>query len=140
MRRWGLAVLLALVALAAAFLLARGDSPQGDLTGRTWHLRAVTQDGTENVVPPDLDPTLRFRENGNVQADYGCNQGGGRYRIDGSEVVLRPMSHSFMGCVSDLEDLVIPTLRERMQWEVAGSRLTLSRGGVLLTFSDRNRR
>jgi heat shock protein HslJ len=76
------------------------------LLNRTWQWEATaTPAETISVSDPDRY-TIRFLEDGNLQARFDCNRGGGSYTILAGKLSLGPMMSTRMACAPDSLDAV----------------------------------
>jgi heat shock protein HslJ len=106
-----------------------------DLVGPTWTLTQVGEiDGDSvgmMVVPDDVTSTLVFTAGGEVQAQYGCNSGGGTYRVAGDRLALAHMMSTLMACNDargEVESGVQRVLMDEKPviWSLAGDELRLT--------------
>ncbi|MER3417918.1 MAG: hypothetical protein C4343_02130, partial [Chloroflexota bacterium] len=73
-----------------------GAGPNG-LDGRTFISTQVTVDGRPRGLVPGTRILLDVRD-GRIGASAGCNQLGGRYRLDGDVLVVTGAAVTEMGC------------------------------------------
>jgi len=67
----------------------RVAAPDRPLVGPTWVLVALIEggaDGAVSSVPNGVLASLRFHDDGRVEVQTGCNDGGGRWALDGSSI------------------------------------------------------
>lgn len=67
----------------------RVADPDRPLVGPTWVLVALFEggaDGAVSSVPNGVVASLRFHDDGTVDVQTGCNEGGGRWALDGSSI------------------------------------------------------
>lgn len=110
-----------------------GDA--ADLVGPTWALTQIGEtDGDSTgmmVVPDSVTSTLVFTEGGEVQAQYGCNSGGGTYRVQGDTIHFAHMMGTLMACQdvrgeveSGVQRVVMDD--QPVSWAISGDELRLT--------------
>ena len=115
--------------------------PDEPLVGTLWTLESVQDgsgpDGTASSVPAGVTSMLKFREDGAVRSEPGCNSGGGRYKVDGDRMTLGPLVHTEISCgdtAMQIESAVLGALTGTVTWSVEGSRLRLTKGERTLVY------
>lgn len=130
-------IVLALVVAACGDDTSSGNSPSIEPT-----VAPSSLDGTftsTEVTGHDLvagsSITLTFAAD-DLAFHAGCNQMGGKYRIDGTELRLDgPARATMMGCEPDLQtqdEWLTALLDDGVEFELDGSQLTLTSGDVAI--------
>jgi heat shock protein HslJ len=110
-----------------------GDA--ADLVGPTWALTQIGEtDGDSTgmmVVPDSVTSTLVLTEGGEVQAQYGCNSGGGTYRVQGDTIRFAHMMGTLMACQDARGEVEAGVQRVVMDdrpvaWAISGDELRLT--------------
>jgi heat shock protein HslJ len=111
------------------------------LVGTDWRLSSLAY-GSDMVSSPiaGTEPTARFSGDGEVSGSTGCNEYGGRYRIDGSAISIGEMRITLRGCEPDVarqEDVFQGGLQRAATFRIEGDVLTLSdaAGAFLVSFT-----
>lgn len=119
------------------FLDREVANPDRPLVATLWSVSAFVENGgvfggggpTGATIEP---ATLRFSADGAVEVDTGCNQGQGRYRVEGDRITLSDLAYTEEACDR-------PTLEEKVQavlsdgaltFEIEAQQLRLMRGTV----------
>lgn len=107
-----LLVLLSLVLVASSctpVASTEAISPRHDpakVLGRTWLWQAtVTPVERISVAYPERY-TIAFAENGQLQARFDCNTGGGTYTLSAGQVSFGPLRLTRKACPEDSQDMV----------------------------------
>jgi heat shock protein HslJ len=104
----------------------------GDLTGKTWHLTAITEKipAFQGVVP-DADQanyTIEFKADGSFQAKADCNQVSGRYTTTasgGMTIALGPST--LVACPEgSLGTQYVTALGDAGSYAIANGQLTIT--------------
>jgi len=107
--------------------------PDQPLVGPTWTVVSIVAGDAVSSIPDGVVATLRFAPDGRVEVASGCNQGGGRYAVDGAalrffDVALTEMACS--GAAGEMDAAVIAVLRsDAVSQAIEASTLTLDAGG-----------
>ncbi|MDX6281448.1 MAG: hypothetical protein QOH03_2519 [Kribbellaceae bacterium] len=123
-------------------LAACGSEPSpggGSLDGRSFLSVSVNEDGKPKELAPNTRIGLRF-EGGDVHAETGCNQLGGKVSTDGGKLTVDQLGGTDMGCDPARhaqEDWVGQLLRDKPAWKLDADKLTLTRGTTTLVLQDR---
>jgi len=129
-------LLLALAVTTAACAAASGSS---GLTGKVWHLTAITEKvpAFQGVVPEadQANYTIEFKLAGNFEAKADCNQVSGSYTTTssgGMTITLGPMTLAFCP-EGSMSDQYAAALARTDSYVVASDVLTLNQndGGTL---------
>ena len=126
--------------LAAALLLvaACDESPTrpSEIEGQTWRLVSLQRDGAAPIAVADPSRyTLRFVDEGRVNARSDCNSCGGRYSITGASVSIGALActRAFCGAAS-LDAEYTRALGSARSVARSGDALTIQCDGVVLRF------
>ncbi|MFC5176134.1 META domain-containing protein [Nocardioides taihuensis] len=106
-----------------------------DLVGPTWALTQIGEvDGDSTgmmVVPDSVTSTLVLTDGGEVQVQYGCNSGGGTYRLSGDQIRFAHMMSTMMACQdvrgeveSDVQQVLMDD--QPVSWAISGDELRLT--------------
>lgn len=106
--------------------------PDLGLVGPLWTVDSIINGDAVSSTPPETTATVRFRADGTVEVNFGCNTGGGHYAVDGTTLRIFDLVQTEMAC-SDargaLEAAVGAVLSAgQLTWQVEASRLTLTAG------------
>jgi len=134
---------LAFLFLIATLLTAcAGTSPSISLSGTTWDL--VSHGSMDSPTPalPDVDATISFGDDGNLNGNVGCNGFFGGYEISGNTITTGPLASTMMACETpqmDQEFAVVMLLNGTLDFESDGTTLTIfSEDGSLALHLVRN--
>jgi len=116
----GLLVLLVMAACAG------GTS--ASITGE-WKL--VSHGSASNQVPaaPDVDTSIDFGSNGQMDGNVGCNGFGGDFKVDGDTITFGSVMSTMMFCegpVGEQELGTIAVLQESATFVLDGDTLTIT--------------
>jgi heat shock protein HslJ len=107
--------------------IAEPDQP---LTGITWTLTSLLDGEAASSVPEGVVATLLFKANGDLQAAYGCNSGGGKFNVEGDTITFSEMLTTDMACTDDrgaVESAVLEVVRDgATTYEIDHTTLTLT--------------
>jgi heat shock protein HslJ len=83
------------------------------------------------VVPDSVTSTLVLTDGGEVQVQYGCNSGGGTYRLSGDRILFAHMMSTMMACQdarAEVESGVQQVLMDDqpVSWAISGDELRLT--------------
>ena len=116
------------LAAAVAVLTAACATVAADargLAGTQWQVTALNGHPTP--------PSDRFRmgfERARFSVRFGCNSGGGGYRIAGSLIVTGPVMATQMACASATDEQPDPMTFERWGFAVAGQPMRMRWNGA----------
>jgi heat shock protein HslJ len=132
--------LVALTALMALALVACRPASTPAVEGRTWVLQSIEQqdllEGTEITAVFDAAKKQ-------VTGSAGCNTYFGGYELEGGRVVIGPLAHTEMACMSpegvmDQEQRYLGVLGAAETAEISGGELRITcSGGRTLLFKAR---
>jgi heat shock protein HslJ len=67
----------------------------------TWSLSSIIDGDAASSIPEGATATLLFKDDGQVQIDFGCNSGGGQYTVDGDTIRFSELVTTDMACGGD---------------------------------------
>ena len=105
------------------------------LAGTQWQVTALNGHPTP--------PSDRFRmgfERARFSVRFGCNSGGGGYRIAGSLIVTGPVMATQMACASATDEQPDPMTFERWGFAVAGQPMRMRWNGAARLTADQRLR
>lgn len=111
-----------------------------DLLAGTWTITGVaTGDAVASVVA-GTEPTVAFRDGGDLRVITGCNDGGGGWELDGHDLSIGPLVHTMKACsdpegVMEQETAIYEALDSAARVEIAPGSLTIldDAGHIALT-------
>jgi len=117
------------------FLDREVADPDRSLVDTLWSVNSFIEGGgvTGGGTGASMRPaTLRFGADGKVVVDTTCNQGQGRYLVDGDRVTLSELAYTEEGCALPLlEDKLQAVLSDGvLQFEIKARQLKLTRGAI----------
>ncbi|HZM72831.1 MAG TPA: META domain-containing protein [Candidatus Polarisedimenticolia bacterium] len=105
--------------------IAEPDLP---LVGTLWTVTTVFVASDAGMGMSDVTATLVFNTTGQITFNTGCNQGGGRYVVDGALIHFSDLAMTKRACEGDagqLEAAVMATLNGDPVWSLDANSLTL---------------
>jgi heat shock protein HslJ len=133
-------ILIALaLGLATMLVACSGSSSASGLTGKTWHLTAITEKvpAFQGVIPAADQSryAITFNTDGTFNATADCNQVSGSYKTSGSNgltITPGPSTMAFCGEAS-FGTQYVEGLSKAASYTVSGNDLTitLSDGGTM---------
>lgn len=109
-------------------------NPDRDLVGPTWTVDTLISGGAAMSVMGAFAPTLRFRDDGTLEANGGCNGGGGGYKVQGASIEFSDISFTERGCpdqdAARTEAQFYSVLGAGATFEIKQNRLTVMNGDV----------
>lgn len=132
-------ILIALALGMAAALLACSGSSGGGLTGKTWHLTAITEKvpAFQGVIPAadQSKYAITFNADGTFSATADCNQVSGSYKTSGSNgLTITPGASTMAFCgEASFGTQFVEGLSKSASYTVSGNDLTitLADGGTM---------
>ena len=112
--------------------------PDVPLVGTTWTVESLITGDAVSSVPAGAVSTFEFSEGGEVAVNTGCNQGGGRFTVDGDRLAFVDVAVTEMACDGpggELEAAVLPILgADGLTFAIDSNTLTLMAGnqGLIL--------
>jgi heat shock protein HslJ len=116
--------------------------PDRELTGTSWLLTTIFSpgpDGAAMSIPEGVVATLLFNDDGTVDVQPGCNQGGGTYTVEADAITFGDIALTRMACQNaqgQVEADVLTVLgAETVQYTIDAGTLTLQTpdGGLMFT-------
>jgi heat shock protein HslJ len=104
-----------------------------------WVSTSVTEDGQDRPLEPGTAISLAFTED-QVAASAGCNSMSGSTSWEGDVLVVSRVGGTEMGCDPPLmrqDEWLVGVLSSRPVVEVNEAGMTLTSGGLVLSFADR---
>ncbi|MCP4141409.1 MAG: META domain-containing protein [Chloroflexi bacterium] len=104
-----------------------GANPSPSLSDTTWEL--VSYGERENPTPalPNIDTTISFNADGNLNGNMGCNSFFGAFKISEDKIEIGPVGSTEMYCedTMDQEMAVLSLLNGTLTFENDGNTLTI---------------
>jgi heat shock protein HslJ len=98
----------------------------------------ITGDAASSI-PDGVTASLSLRSDGTVQVSTGCNEGGGRYVVDGTTITFSELILTDRACdaaAGAMEGAVLAVLgASAVEFQIEASSLTLHAGGSGLGLS-----
>ena len=118
-----------IVGLLALLLLAAcaGGSP-ATIKGQ-WELVSHGSASSQTPAAPDVDTSIDFSSDGQMNGNVGCNGFGGEYKVDGDTIAFGPVMSTMMFCegpVGEQEMGTIAVFQESAKFVLAGDTLTIT--------------
>lgn len=113
--------------------------PEPSLEDRVYLSQSVTEDGAPRALVDGTQLRLQFFEHPRMSASAGCNTLGGRYAIDGGELVLSDASETAIGCDSALsqqDEWYFGFLASSPAIDVGDDTIVLEGSGVRIEYLD----
>ena len=118
---------LAFLFLMTIFLAACAGTNSTSLKDTSWAL--VSYGATDNPTPalPDVETTITFDGDGNLNGNVGCNRFFGAYKLSGDALEVGPLGATEMYCENtmDQEMAVLMFLNGTLTFERDGDALTI---------------
>jgi heat shock protein HslJ len=117
------------IGLLALFVLAAcAGGASASITGE-WKL--VSHGSVSKQVPaaPDVDTSIEFGSDGQMNGNVGCNGFGGEFKADGDTITFGPVMSTMMFCegaVGDQEMGTIAVFQESAKFVLDGDNLTIT--------------
>jgi heat shock protein HslJ len=112
--------------------------PDQALVGRTWTLDGMIAGDAVSSVPAGVTATILFKADGTVDVQFGCNDGGGKYTVDGDTIRITDLATTLMLCEGpnmSVELAMTQVLQSvELTFEIDANSLTLSAGPLGLQF------
>ena len=112
--------------------------PDRPLTGTQWLLTSIIDGDAVSSVPEGVIATLQLSDDGNFSIQV-CNQGGGRYTVEGGTITFGDMMLTRMACEDprgQVEAAVVAVLEAgQVGFSIDADSLTLTADGAGLGFS-----
>jgi heat shock protein HslJ len=112
--------------------------PDQALVGRTWTLNSMIAGDMASSVPAGVTASIMFKADGRVDVQFGCNDGGGNYTVDGDKIHISELATTLMLCQQPnmSVELAMTQVLQSMEltYEIDANALTLSAGPLALQF------
>lgn len=119
------------------FLDREVANPDRPLVATLWTVSAFVENGgvSGGGAPSGMtiEPaTLRFTADGEVAVDTGCNQGHGRYRVDGDRITLSELAYTEEACALPVLEAKLQAVLSDgvLQFEIEAQQLRIMRGTI----------
>jgi heat shock protein HslJ len=101
-------VLFVTLALALAACGGGSSSSGSDITGIVWQWSAMqeTVPASQSVVPDPENYTITFNDDDTVAIKADCNNVGGNYKLDGSNLTITLGASTLMACGDASQDTI----------------------------------
>lgn len=118
---------LAIGLLVLFTLAACAGKPAASIQGQ-WKLVSFGGPAAQFTVDPQIETSIEFDANGNLQGNVGCNGFGGEYTVDGNSITFGPIISTMMFCqdVAEQEAITLSVLQEKAGFELDGNTLTIT--------------
>ena len=114
----------------------KAASPDKPLTGTRWVLDGIVNGGTASSVPAGVTASIQIT-GGRIDADTGCNTGGGPVEVSATSLTIGPMMLTKKACAAgpaSVEGAVTAVLAGTVTYAIDADVLTLTTGAAGLTF------
>jgi heat shock protein HslJ len=117
---------------AASSSASAASSGGGGLTGKTWHLTAITEKvpAFQGVVPAadQANYTIEFNADLSFNAKADCNQLGGTYSTTGTDgLTIKPGPMTLVACPEgSLSSQYVESLGKAASYAIANGQLTIT--------------
>ena len=115
-----------------AFLDAEVAEPDLPLIGTTWTVDTIVSGDAASSVPDGAVATLVFTDDGRVEVNTGCNNGGGTYEATDGTLRIGDIEQTLIGCdtaAGQLEVAVLAVINaEEIGYVIDSGVLTLMAG------------
>jgi heat shock protein HslJ len=81
----------------ALFILTACSSASADITG-DWKLVSFGDAANPTPAIPNVDTSIKFDSNGQINGNVGCNGFGGNYKISGDKITFNSIMSTMMYC------------------------------------------
>jgi heat shock protein HslJ len=106
--------------------------PPPELTGSSWVLVSyLDQESNLVPIPPGIQASVTFRNDGQVLGNSGCNDFSATYQVDGGLMTIENIVSTEKGCpspkgVMDFEQQFLSLLSDTTRYNIDENGLTLS--------------
>jgi heat shock protein HslJ len=106
--------------------------PDASLTGTRWIVETLITGEVASSIPAGVEASVELAPDGEVSVNTGCNEGGGRYAVEGDELRISELVLTRRGCLGpagSVEEAVLAVLEsDNVRHQIRGSVLTLDAG------------
>jgi len=120
--------IVVLFALAGLLLAACSPAASASLTGQ-WTLVSYGDPASPTPAAPDVETSIVFGEDGQVNGTAGCNGFGGGYEVDGDKITFGPIVATLKFCdgaVGEQETATFAVFVDTAGFTVDGDTLTIT--------------
>jgi heat shock protein HslJ len=79
------------------FILTACSGTSADITGE-WKLVSYGDAANPTVAIPNIDTSIKFDSNGQINGNVGCNGFGGNYKISDDKISFDSIMSTMMNC------------------------------------------
>ncbi len=119
---------IALLVVIGAMLSACVGPESVSLAG-TWKLISYGSSINPTPAEPNVEASLTFGTNGELNGNMGCNGFGGDYKVDGGSITFGPIASTLMACadpVMQQESAAFNVLANTAAFKLEGNLLTIT--------------
>lgn len=118
--------LLGLIVLLVMTACTSGESP-ASIQGQ-WKLVSFGGPAAQFTVDPEIETSIEFNAEGQLNGNVGCNGFGGEYTVDGNTLTFGPIMATLMFCeaVAEQESITLAVFQEKATFELDGNTLTVT--------------
>lgn len=122
------------IGLLVLFVLAACTGGASASINGQWKLVSHGSASVQTPAAPDVDTSIEFGSDGQMNGNVGCNGFGGEFKVDGDTIKLGPVMSTMMFCEGPVGDQEIATIAV-----FQGSATFVLDGGTLtITSADGN--
>lgn len=94
-----------------------------------WRLVSYGDPASPTPAAPDVETSIIFGEDGQVNGTVGCNGFGGDYEVEGDSITFGPIVSTLMFCegpAGEQETVVLKVFQESAPYMIDGDTLTIT--------------
>ena len=117
------------IGLLALFVLAACAGGSSASVIGQWKLVSHGSASSQTPAAPDVDTSIDFSSDGQMNGNVGCNGFGGEYKVDGDTIAFGPVMSTMMFCegpVGDQEMATIAVFQGSATFVLDGDTLTIT--------------
>ena len=103
----------------------------------SWKLTAYGPVDSPTPAVPDVEAMLSFGADGTLTGNTGCNQIGGKYKVEGDQITFDSIVSTLIAC-PDLqmaqEKTLLQVLTGTASFKIEGNTLTITNNDMVLVF------
>jgi heat shock protein HslJ len=127
-----------LILLIICLTVSACASKQSDKTlVDSWRLTAYGPVDSATPAVPDAEAMLSFGADGTLTGNTGCNQIGGKYKVEGDQITFDSIVSTLIAC-PDLqmaqEETILQVLTDTASFKIEGNILTTTNNDMVLVF------